>query len=146
MMIIRESKLHEVDRLIEIWYLGSTIAHDFIDADYWKSQKQDMKDKYLPMATTHMITDEKEIYGFISMVDDYLAALFIDNKYQGQGYGKRLLDYIKGQRNSIQLKVYTKNENAVRFYLNHQFVIQAELEDENTGEKEYLMEWRKGSE
>lgn len=140
-MNIRENEEAEMNRLIEIWYHGSLIAHDFIDKDYWKAQQTEMKEKYLPMSETYVINNESEVVGFISMVDNYLAALFIDVKHQGEGYGKRLLNFIKERRQSLQLKVYKKNEKAIDFYLRNGFVIKEELLDEQTAEKELLMEW-----
>ncbi|MCM3739431.1 N-acetyltransferase [Oceanobacillus luteolus] len=142
-MVIRKYNKTEVNTLLKIWYEGSVIAHDFIDKDYWKSKQTDMREAYLPMSETYVISNEKEINGFISMVDDYLAALFIDVKHQGEGYGKRLLNFIKDRRKNIQLKVYKKNRNAVDFYLRNGFVIKEELIDEQTAEEEFLMEWER---
>lgn len=140
---ITKYKETDINKLIDIWYDGSITAHHFIDKDYWKSQKKDMKEKYIPMSETYVISNKKEVIGFVSMVDDYLAALFIDGNHQGYGYGKKLLNFVKEQRNSIQLKVYKKNENAVNFYLKNGFVLNEELIDEPTAEEELLMEWSK---
>ncbi len=96
-----------------------------------------MEGKYLPMSETYVISN------FVSLVDDYLAALFIDVKHQGQGYGKRLLNFIKERRENIQLKVYKKNRNAVNFYVMNGFVIKKELLDEQTVEEEFLMGWER---
>ncbi|GAA0288071.1 putative acetyltransferase [Gracilibacillus halotolerans] len=133
----------DVNKLIEIWYEGSITAHNFINKDYWKTQQEDMKEKYLPMSETYVIRNEKEVVGFASMVDDYLAALFIDVHHQGHGYGKRLLNFVKEHSNTIQLKVYKKNKNAVNFYLKNGFLISEELIDEPTAEEELLMKWKK---
>ncbi|MGG0667081.1 GNAT family N-acetyltransferase [Sporosarcina koreensis] len=66
------------------------------------------------------------------MVDDYLAALFIDVAYQNNGAGKELLNFEKRQRTIIQLKVYKENLSAVRFYEKIGFIIKKELTDEQT--------------
>ncbi|MCL7749586.1 hypothetical protein [Halalkalibacter alkaliphilus] len=47
-MGIRVSKKVEIDKMLDIWYEGSLIAHEFINKDYWKSQRNEMKDKYFP--------------------------------------------------------------------------------------------------
>ncbi|HLQ95195.1 MAG TPA: GNAT family N-acetyltransferase [Pseudogracilibacillus sp.] len=141
---IRSNKKTEVNQLVKIWYEGSLIAHDFIDKNYWKSQQTEMEEKYIPMSETYVVSNEKDIVGFVSMMDNYLAALFIDVTHQGGGYGKGLLDFIKSQRENIQLKVYKKNKKAVDFYLKNSFVIKEETRDEQTSEKEFLMEWEKG--
>ena len=142
-MNIRLNKKTEVNKLLKIWYEGSVIAHDFIDKDYWKSQQTEMKEKYLPMSETYVISNEEDIVGFVSMVDNYLAALFIDVKHQGEGYGKELLNFIKRQGDNIELKVYKKNNNAVKFYLENGFVVKEESLDEQTAEEEFLMVWEK---
>lgn len=93
--MISEYRKAEIDTLVDIWYQSSLIAHDFINKDYWKSKREEMKEKYLPMSENYVISKNAEIMGFISMVDNYLAALFIDAKYQGEGHGKELLNFIK---------------------------------------------------
>ena len=142
-MNIRLNKKKEVSKIIEIWYETSLIAHNFIDKDYWKSQQREMKEKYLPMSETYVISNDNDVVGFVSMVDNYLASLFIDVQHQGEGYGKRLLNFIKGRRENIQLKVYKKNIKAVNFYLKNGFVIKNEVLDEQTAEEEFLMGWEK---
>ncbi|GIN23289.1 N-acetyltransferase [Siminovitchia fordii] len=141
--MIRAYKDTDIDTLVDIWYKGSLQAHHFIDSGYWKSQIEEMKEKYIPMSETHVITSQSKIVGFISMVDNYLAALFIDVAYQNNGAGKELLNFEKKQRNMIRLKVYKENSPAVRFYKKNGFVIIKELTDEQTDKQEYLMEWSK---
>lgn len=86
--MIREYRKAEIDILVDIEYQSSLIAHDFIDKDYWKSKREEMKEKYLPMSENYVISKNAEIMGFISMVDNYLAALFIKAKYQGKDMEK----------------------------------------------------------
>lgn len=142
-MNIRKNQEKEIDKLVNIWYEGSIIAHHFIGQDYWKLQQKEMKEKYLPMAENYVICNDKEVVGFLSMVDNYLAALFIAAQQQGEGYGKNLLKFIKERRENIHLKVYKKNNKAVQFYLKNGFVVKEELVDEQTAEEEFLMEWTK---
>jgi len=145
-MQILHSTPEDIEPIIDIWLNGSIRSHHFIDPNYWRSKIEDMEKVYLPMSTTYVLAEpEGRIIGFISMVDDYLAALFIDLSEQNKGYGKKLLEFVKSLNQTIQLKVYQQNKNAVRFYLNNEFVIKEELVDNQTAEKEYLMTWKKGS-
>src|SRR5699024_11774105 len=75
----------------------------FIYSGYWESQIEEMKEKYIPMSETHVITNQTKIIGFISMVEGYLAALFIDVAYQNNGAGKESLNFEKRRRNKIRL-------------------------------------------
>ncbi|WP_252312711.1 N-acetyltransferase [Sinobaca sp. H24] len=144
-MNIRTSKETEIDELVEIWHEGSLKAHDFIDSAYWTSQREAMKETYLPLAENYVLCrNDTEIVGFVSIVDNvYLAALFIDSKHQGEGYGRALLDFVKEQYKQLQLKVYKKNERAGEFYQRNEFIIKEEQIEEKTGEAEFVMEWIK---
>ncbi|WP_202078800.1 N-acetyltransferase [Caldalkalibacillus salinus] len=143
MVEIRRLNNKDMDQVIDIWVEGSVAAHDFISPDYWESKKIDMKTTYLPMADTFVIHERDHILGFVSMVDHYLAALFVDIKKQKKGYGKQLLRYIKQKQDMIELKVYQKNKNAIHFYLKNGFRIEADTIDEPTAESEYVMVWEK---
>ncbi|WP_054709884.1 N-acetyltransferase [Bacillus sp. JCM 19041] len=141
--MIREAKMEEIDQLTELWYRSSVKAHHFIKRAYWESQKDAMKERYFPMSETYVVTLQEDIVGFLSMVDDYMAALFVDESFQGEGYGKEFVRFIKGRRENITLKVYKKNSKAVHFYKKHGFVVVDEFVDQKTSEQEYLMEWVK---
>ncbi|MBP1931095.1 N-acetyltransferase [Ammoniphilus resinae] len=140
-MQIRHSTTKDIESIVEIWLNGSIVAHHFIDPNYWHSKIDDMAQIYLPMSLTYVLERDDRLIGFVSMMDDYLAALFIDLSEQNNGYGKYLLEYVKSINQTIQLKVYQQNKNAVRFYLNNGFFIKDELVDDQTAEKEYLMTW-----
>ncbi|MFB5674227.1 N-acetyltransferase [Paenibacillus terreus] len=144
-MITRLSTVQDYGRMVEIWLEGSKLSHDFIDEHYWASQLSDMKEKYLPMSTSYVLEEAGDIKGFISVVGNYLAALFIDPRQQGKGYGEKLLNYVKDQADSLDLKVYQQNDRAVGFYLKNGFAIIEEQIDENTSAKEYVMTWRRES-
>ena len=62
---------------------------------------------------------------------------------QSCGIGKLLLDYIKDKKVSLRLNVYQKNARAISFYQREGFIIQCEDLDEDTGEKEYTMLWKR---
>jgi len=141
-MEIRLLKTEDIEPIVEIWFKGSILAHNFIDQVYWESMKMEMKNKYLPMSKTYVIGKGVEIFGFVSMVDNYLAALFVDVNHHKKGYGKQLLEFVKSQNEAIQLKVYQKNRNATDFYLKNGFEMIEEVVDNQTLQKEFIMMWK----
>src|SRR5699024_12719639 len=141
--MIRAYKENDIDILIDIWYKSSLQAHDFIYSGYWESHTEEMKEKYIPMSDTHVITNQTKSIGFISMTEGYLAALFIDVAYQNNGAGKELLNLEKRRRNTIRLKVYKENLSAERIYENNGIIIKEELTDEQNNKQENLIEWTK---
>ncbi|WP_028562873.1 N-acetyltransferase [Paenibacillus pinihumi] len=140
-MQIRLYTGQDLDRMLQIWLEGSKQAHDFIEGSYWESNLQAMKEEYIPMSQSYVLEAEGSVQGFVSMVDDYLAALFVAPDQQGRGYGKLLLDYVKERQEKINLKVYQDNGSAVRFYEKNGFIVTAELADEQTSAKEFAMSW-----
>ncbi|MGM1019748.1 MAG: GNAT family N-acetyltransferase [Bacillota bacterium] len=145
-MSIRPGKVEEFKELTAIWLEASVEAHHFIDPQYWTSQVGQMEDKYLPLAQNYVIIqDDHTIGGFVSMIDSYLAALFIRVGSQRKGYGKLLLEWVKKQHDQIQLKVYRSNTKAFNFYTKNGFIIQEESVDPETNEKEFLMVWTRHS-
>ena len=142
-MRIRKLKNYDIPYVVELWYETSVLAHDFIPPDYWKDKKDAMASKYLPDSETYLAVDGNDIYGFISIVGNYLAAIFIKKDLQRSGIGKKLLDYVKKTKSSIELKVYKKNLDSIKFYIKQDFMIVSESNDESTNEIEVLMRWNK---
>ena len=141
-MSIRPANVEEFKELAAIWLDASIEAHHFIAPQYWTSQVTEMENRYLPLAQNYVIIqDDHTIGGFVSMIDGYLAALFIRADAQRNGYGKLLLDWVKQQHTEIQLKVYQSNTKAFNFYAKNGFIIQEEAVDSETGEKEFIMVW-----
>ncbi len=142
-MIIRKNNKEDINTLVNLWYQTSVKAHNFVNRDYWKAAEDDMRQKYIPMSETYVIEEDNQVHGFVSMLDNYLAAIFVDHRFQSRGYGKELLNYIKEKRDIIKLKVFKKNTRACDFYLKNDFVIKEELRDDELNEIEYLMVWEK---
>lgn|SRR5690554_1361962 len=138
---IRKATEKDIDELVEIWYKSSVIAHDFIPEDYWQKNKEEMKTKYLPDSEIYLSSVKNMLIGFIALVDDYLAAIFVLPELQGKGIGSLLLEQAKNHRNKLCLNVYKRNINSVEFYKSKGFSIVSESIDEATGEDEFLMEW-----
>lgn len=141
-MKIRELHINDIDTVVELWYETSVVAHNFVPFAYWQENKKVMASNYLPNSETYLAVEGDKICGFIAMVEDYLAAIFVSNEMQGNGIGKKLLNFIKEKRTTIQLRVYKKNSKSVAFYKSQDFSIISENRDEETGEAEFAMEWR----
>jgi len=142
-MEIRKLEDKEINKVVELWYQVSIQAHSFISSDYWKENREAMATQYLPSSESYIAVDKDKLMGFVSMIDTYLAAIFVQTDMQGQGIGKKLLNHVKKRNATIQLKVYKKNANSLQFYTRQGFKILSENTEESTNEMEYLMEWKK---
>ncbi|MGL5657325.1 MAG: N-acetyltransferase [Fusobacteriaceae bacterium] len=140
--MIRNFKNSDIERIMELWLKINIVAHSFVKEEYWKDNFDTVREM-MPNATIYIWEEEGTIQGFIGLIDDYIAGIFISDLKQSKGVGVSLLNYVKKNNDSLSLKVYKKNSRAVKFYLREGFNILNEEVDENTGEEEFSMYWEK---
>ncbi len=142
--MIRKLSEKDMNEISEIWLSANLQAHDFVPASYWTENLPFVKEM-LPKAEVYVYKDEerKETAGFIGINEDYIEGIFVKSYARSKGIGKALLDYAKTLKSHLYLHVYEKNNRAVCFYKRENFRLEREGIDENTGEKEYCMEWKR---
>ena len=143
--MIRKFQEQDVETMLSLWLQASLQAHNFVVAEYWHNMMPIIKKYYLPNTDSYVFEDKHQIKGFVSIIDEkYIGALFVMPKFQNMKIGSKLLNYVKKIYPELGLKVFLKNEDAVRFYKNNDFKIVGEQIDESTEEKELLMSWSLG--
>lgn len=140
--MIRRLQKKDINRVAELWLDTNLKAHDFIPAQYWRSN-YDLVKEMLSQAEVYVYEDGQKIQGFIGLDGDYIEGIFVSDEMQSKGIGKTLIDFVKAQKTKLSLNVYQKNVRAIRFYQKEGFEIESEGLDETTSEKDYAMTWRK---
>ncbi len=130
-----------MDSVLDTWLESSLEAHDFIDREFWESNVSAMRDLYLPSAEVYVNEDEGKVNGFIAIVGDSIAALFVSPASQGRGIGTGLLNKAKELRSTLDLCVYKENLKSFEFYKRHLFAAEGENVDARTGCVQILMRW-----
>ena len=138
--MIRKFEKKDTERVMHIWLEVNIETHDFVPSKYWLSQYQSVQ-KQILQADIYVYEQDKEIQGFVGMMDDYLAGIFVDKKCRSMGIGKSLLECVKKNYPAFSLNVYQKNRRAVNFYLREGLSIVSKEIDEDTGETDYTMAW-----
>ena len=138
--MIRKFEAKDTQRVMQIWLEGNMEAHGFVWSGYWLSQYQAVQEQLL-QADLYVYEQDQEILGFAGMTDDYLAGIFVDQKYRSAGIGKGLLDCVKENYPAFTLHVYKKNQRAADFYLREGLSVVSEGIDEDTAEADYTMAW-----
>lgn len=130
-----------MDAVLEIWIRGSLQAHGFIEESYWERQKERLRENLLSHAITAVYCDPttERIGGFISLVENFIVALYVAPEEQGRGIGHNLLQRAKYLYPVLELSVYTENRAALSFYLREGFQIVLRRIDQATGHEETLM-------
>ena len=140
--MIRIFKSEDIKQVMEIWLESNKDAHFFINDDYWQSNFDFVQQQIL-QAEVFVYETGGKIKGFIGVMDGYIAGIFVDKEYRCTVAGKRLLDHVKQRYNLLSLNVYRNNRGAVSFYLRENFSVISEDKDEDTGEIEYTMIWKR---
>lgn len=139
--MIEKFQKADIGQVMQIWLNGNKDAHPFVPKEYWESNFKLVQDQLL-QAEVFVYKTCGETQGFIGMVDNYIAGIFVDREYRSLGVGKKLLDHVKSKYSSLSLDVYQKNIRAIAFYSREGFSVLSEELDEATGEAEYTMIWK----
>lgn len=138
--MIRKFEKNDIDGVMQIWLSGNLDAHSFICDEYWKSN-YNLVQEQIQQADIFVYEDKGRIYGFIGIVEGYIAGIFVDKDYRNHSIGKMLIEYVKQYYDVLTLNVYRKNERAVSFYHRQGFSTVSESIDCDTNEVEYKMKW-----
>lgn len=141
--MIRPNRPDDLETLLGIWLEASSRAHDFVERGFWEARLDDMRNLYLPAAQTWIYERDGTVVGFVSLLDDVLAAIFVAPTEQGHGIGSALFEHAKGLRERLSLTVYAANSASIAFYRRHGFQIAGEQLDAHTGHPEWVMTWQR---
>ena len=140
--MIREFRISDTEQVMKLWLTGNEEAHPFVPKEYWHSHYSEVQDALLK-ANVFVYEADGKIQGFIGMLNEYIAGIFVAKELRSHGIGRQLLNYVKQRYEKLSLEVYQKNIRAIAFYQREGFSILSEAVDEDTDEKEYIMVWKR---
>ncbi len=142
--MIRQMNNDDMDAVMDVWLKTNITAHDFLPEKYWIGNYNAVKGEYLPSAENFVYEEDGEIKAFISVITkSFIGALFVLSGSQGKGIGGKLVDYCKKLYSNLDVAVYSDNQKAIGFYKKHDFVMQKEQTNKNSGHAEVIMSWKK---
>ncbi len=142
MDIIRKYIETDLDAVMYIWFQGNKTAHAFIGEEYWKRNFNYVR-RAISQSEVYVYEFEGKVIGFIGLDEGYVQGLFVHPDFTREGIGSRLLNYIKEDLEFFTLHVFQKNEAAVSFYQKNGLKIKETQVNEDLGEEEYYMYYRK---
>ncbi|MGH1518134.1 GNAT family N-acetyltransferase [Chryseobacterium sp. JK1] len=133
--MIKEIKISDYPRLVEIWESAVRNTHDFLreeDFVYYKKQLP----VYFQYVTLVGFEQNNILIGFAGVAEGNLEMLFVHNDYRGTGIGKKLMAYTISDLQVRKVDVNEQNSQAVDFYkhLGFSVLYRSELDGEG---KEY---------
>ena len=112
--MIRRFEEKDISSVMQIWLDSNLEAHSFIAESYWKN-KYEAVEKMILKAEIYVSEDSNGINGFIGLIDNYIAGVFVKKGKRSKGIGKQLIDFVKCQYNNLTLDVFVKKYQSSRF-------------------------------
>lgn len=134
---------NDSDEIMDIWLTTNITAHSFISQQIWQELYPSVK-LALNDADIFLFREDGVIKGFIGIANrSYIAGLFVLPLYHSQGIGRLLLTHSKQLYSSLQLNVFVKNTDAIRFYQKNSFSVCDTKNNPQFGQEEHTMQWNR---
>lgn len=130
---IRPYQDSDLNELLSSWENATKLAHPFLTKSFLDKEKHNIPNLYLPNADTWVHVDDSHVVGFITLMGNEVAALFVDPDYHGRGMGKALMDKARSLHATLEVDVFKNNSIGRHFYEHYGFKLQSEKTHEDTG-------------
>ena len=107
--MIRPYEPSDIDAVIEIWFDASQVAHPFLQADFLAEERRKIRAIYMPAIETWVHATTESVDGFIGMMGNEVASLFVRPEKHGQGIGKELMDFVGQFHDELEVEVFKEN-------------------------------------
>ncbi len=122
----------EYEELIEVWDDSVRATHDYLQEEYIEQAKGQILNSYFQQIDLWGIKENEVIIGFIGLSSDEITMLFVKPDYFRQGIGSKLIKFAISQGHN-KITVNVANEQAIKFYLHHNFVKTAYAKNDDQG-------------
>jgi len=130
---IRTYQPADTDQIVETWYRASLLATPFLTQAFLDRERRNIRGLWLDETQTWVYEQDGEIAGFMSMMANEVAALFVHPDCHRMGIGSGLLDCALSQFDDIFLDVFEDNTIGRGFYEHYGFQIEYRHMHEESG-------------
>lgn len=129
---IRKMTSTEGYDVLDLWMRSFTAGHPFIEDNFWQKHYDRAKESYVSEKDTYVYVRDDKIIGFISVaVDGTVKGVYVDPKFHDQGIGTELAEFVQKEYMSLNMDIYMKNRNALKYATYHGFlIVDAYMKDE----------------
>lgn len=120
-MIIRHLVAADRAPLLGVWRRAVEATHHFLSPAEINQIEPEVRDYLASGIPLWTLEHEGQAVGFLGLVDDEIAALFIDPALHGHGLGRQAITYAL-QQGARRLKVNEGNPSALGFYKHVGFI------------------------
>ena len=132
---IRKYTDSDLNEVLSAWENASRLAHPFLTNKLIETTRKNIPVVLLPKADTWVYEREGVVVGFISLIGNEVAALFVQPAFHGTGAGRALVDKARELHGDLEVEVFEVNTIGFQFYLKYGFVAFLEKNHEITNKK-----------
>jgi len=133
----------DLDEVVRIWYEASKVGHPFLSEEQLAADREEIVNKYIPMAKQWVAECDGRVVGFIALLNNFIGGLFVDPAYHRHGVGRRLVEHIRPLYERLTVEVFRENHKARAFYTACGFRVVEEHDNLHTGLPAMTMELTK---
>lgn len=146
---IRKASIQDISRIAEILVFTKRMNYRSIfhndRISFGEIQVLPLAKDYIdnPEKLTNIwVYDDEFVKGMLHAEGQELMELYVDNFFQNEGIGSRLIEFAVNKLDVQYLDVLEKNTKAIRFYQRHGFVLTQERQLEQ-GTDEYIVKMKR---
>ena len=142
--MLKPFEKNDIDVIMKIWKDNNISFQSFISNDYWVNNYIKYRDMFLNNKI-YVYTEATKILAFIAINDEgEIENIQVLPQIQREGIGEILVDKLKKENQSLLVRVYKKNDNALLFFKALGFKKIDDYIDEEVNEQCYLLRWGEG--
>ena len=121
MVRIRQSRISDQERVLDIWRHAVDSTHHFLSVDDRRDIEIEVRE-FLPQVPLWLaVNDSDTPMGFMLLAGGHLEALFVDPLRHGVGIGRALIKHALSISPNITTDVNEQNSGALGFYVHMGF-------------------------
>ena len=121
-LMIRKYKASDRDALLEVWRKASALAHPFLSEDFMAREAEYMRNVFRADGERWVLEENGQPIGFIALIDNEIAGLFLHPSFHGKGLGRAMVDHAVSLKGPLRVEVLKENAIGRRFYESYGFV------------------------
>lgn len=132
--MIRQFREDDTDAVVTAWRLASERAHPFLSKAFLDREAEALRTVYLGVAETWVCEADGRVVGFIALIENEVAGLFLDPRHHRRGLGKAMLDKAVSVKGALKVEVFKQNTSGRQFYAAYGFRALDECVHEPSGQ------------
>jgi len=135
--IIRHYKIdsNDLTGIMSSWENASKLAHPFLTEKFLDAERYNIPNVYLPNTDTWVADFNGVVIGFIALMGNEVAAIFVEPEHHGTGVGLSLMNKAQKIHGDLEVEVFNENSIGLKFYSSYGFSLLTEKIHALTGHK-----------